>query len=126
MKIMLISKDSELHKDLIKFREEVLLPIELFCGASEPLDIMSAVCTQNPALIVLDDDFIQPRSAHLLQSIRKVQKSLDIIFLTSNNSIELGKEITSLAVQYYAIKPISGKELMASINSILKHRSTHN
>lgn len=112
MKIMFISRDIELYKDLIKFQERILLPIELFPGANEPLDIMSAVCTENAALVVLDDDFIQPRSAHLLKAIRKVKECLDIIFLTSNDSIELGKKITSLAVQFYAIKPISCEELM--------------
>ena len=123
---MLITKDKELHKDLIKFQERISSPVELFSGPNEPLDIMSAVCAQNPSLIVLDDDFIQPKSVHLLKSIRKVKESLNIVFLTSNDSIELGKEITSLAVQYYAIKPISGKELVESIISILKHKSIHN
>ena len=126
MKIMLITKDIELYNGLIKFQERISLPVELFSGANEPLDIMSKVCTENVALVILDDDFIKPKSAHLLKSIRKVKESLDIIFLTSNASIQLGKEISALAVQFYAIKPISGGELMQSINSILKHRSTHN
>ncbi len=123
---MLISKDIKLYKDLIKFQEKISLPVELYSGANEPLDIMSTVCTENVALVILDNDFVQPRSAHLLKSIRKVKEALDIIFLTSNDSIELGKEISSLAVQFYAIKPITGKEVMQSVNSILKHRSTHN
>ncbi len=125
MKIMLLSKDIDLYNNLIKYQEKISLPVELFSGPNEPLDIMSAVCTENPALIVLDDDFTQPKSAHLIKSIRKVKESLDIIFLTSNDSIMLGKDISSMAVQFYAIKPISAEELMQSINAILKYKSTH-
>ncbi len=126
MKIIYVSKDIQLYKELIRFQERLLLPLELFSGANEPLEIMSAVCTQNPALIVLDDDFVQPKSALLIKSLRKVNESLSIIFLTSNDSIQLGTEISTSAIQFYAIKPISGQELMQSINSILKYRSTLN
>ncbi len=126
MKIIYVSKDIQLYKELIRFQERLLLPLELFSGANEPLEIMSAVCTQSPALIVLDDDFVQPKSALLIKSLRKVNESLSIIFLTSNDSIQLGTEISTSAIQFYAIKPISGQELMQSINSILKYRSTLN
>ena len=120
---MFVTKDIELYKDVASQEQKLSLPLELFSGTNQPLDVMSTVCKQNPALLILDDDFITPRSAHLLESIRKVKESLNIIFLTSTDSIELGKEITSRVVQYYAIKPITGEELVESINSILKHKS---
>ncbi|KAA3613149.1 MAG: response regulator [Calditrichaeota bacterium] len=123
MKIMLISRDKELFNSLLKLQKEISLPVELFSGAEDPLDILSEICSENASLVILDDDFIKPGSAVLLKAIRKVKESLDIIFLTSNDSIELGKEITSLSVQFYAIKPISSKELMQSINSIIKYKS---
>ena len=56
MKIMFVTKDIELYQDLKKFRKKISLPVELFSGTNEPLDIMSTVCAQNPALVVLDDD----------------------------------------------------------------------
>ncbi|NOG46071.1 MAG: hypothetical protein HND50_12590 [Calditrichaeota bacterium] len=120
---MLISRDKELFNSLLKLQKEISLPVELFSGAEDPLDILSEICSENASLVILDDDFIKPGSAVLLKAIRKVKESLDIIFLTSNDSIELGKEITSLSVQFYAIKPISSKELMQSINSIIKYKS---
>jgi len=121
--IMLISDDEELIKGLQQLQEQLILPFELYDGTNYPLDIMSTVCKKNPALIILDDDFVLSGTTHLLRSIRKVKPSLDIIFVTANNSIELGKKISALVVQYYAIKPIPPQELFDSINSLLEHKA---
>lgn len=121
--IMLISDDEELIKGLQQLQKQLILPLELYDGTNYPLDIMSTVCKKNPALLILDDDFVLSGTTHLLRSIRKVKPELDIIFVTSNNSIELGKKISALVVQYYAIKPIPPQELFDSINSLLEHKA---
>jgi DNA-binding response OmpR family regulator len=121
--ILLISEDQKLIDGLQQLQDQMYLPFEIYDGTNYPLDIMSTVCKKNPALIILDDDFVLSGTAHLLRSIRKVKPSLDIIFVTANNSIELGKKISTLVVQYYAIKPIPAKELFDSINSLLDHKT---
>lgn len=87
---------------------------------NNPLDLMSAVCTSNPAMLILDDDFFEPNSAHILKSIRKVNQDLAIIFITSNTSVQLGREISQLAIHYYAHKPLDKNELLDSIKSFAR------
>jgi DNA-binding response OmpR family regulator len=125
MKITLLTKDKHLLKDLHAFQNHLPLPVEYLTELDEPLDIMSKICTENIALIIVDDDYLKPKSFQLIKSLRQVKKSLNIIFITSDDSIELGKEISSLSVQYYAIKPFSGHELAQVISSYVKPRHIH-
>ena len=46
--------------------------------------------------------------------------SIKIIFCTSNSSIELGKEVSQLWIQYYEIKPLDEGELQESFNAALQ------
>lgn len=120
MKIQAISQEKKLVDELMKFQSKERETVELYSGANNSLDILSFVVSGNASLVILDDDFTRPHSVHLLESVRKIKKEQKIIFLTSDDGINLGKDITCLGVQYYAIKPISGKELVDSVKSILK------
>jgi DNA-binding NarL/FixJ family response regulator len=120
MKIQLISDDKNLLREIAQSKNEVSDYIQIYSGAKNSLDILSSFVSTNASLIIIDDDYTSPHSVHLLESVRKVRKEQKIIFLTSDNSIGLGKDISSLGVQYYAIKPITGTELIDSIKSILK------
>lgn len=106
-KILLISEDEYL-KNLIK-KFSINSDFMLVCNKStnDPLDILSSICTSNPSLLILDDDFIQPNSVHLLNSIKKVKSKLSIIFITSDTSLKLGREIHSIGVKFYVIRPLS-------------------
>ncbi len=74
-----------------RMAEQNPLNAEVFNNSSDPLDIMAIVCSQKPALLILDDDFLKPNSAHTLASIRKVNKNIEIIFVTSDSGLELGQ-----------------------------------
>lgn len=124
MKILMLSKDKKLYNELMQYQTKISLPIELYSKSNNPVDIMSEVFASPPNILLLDDDFVQPETTHLLKSIRKVKGKLNIIFLTSNDSVEFGKEVIYSTVQYYAIKPISGFELTQSINSFLKPKTS--
>ena len=45
---------------------------------------------------------------------------MQIIFVTSDTSVELGKKISPLGITYYAIKPIDKVEFDELLNSISK------
>ena len=90
---------------------------KIYNESKDPLDVMSTVCEANPSLLIVDDDFLAPETVHVLKSIRKVNRSIDIIFCTSNTSIELGKEVSQIGIQYYAIKPFTDNELHESIKA---------
>jgi DNA-binding NarL/FixJ family response regulator len=87
---------------------------------------MSTVCSENPTLLIADDDFLKPESAHILKSIKKVNKSIYIIFLSSDLSIELGREVSQLGIQYYALKPFGVEDLIDVVNFIGKLKNKEN
>ena len=53
-----------------------------------------------------------------------MKKDLKIVFVTSNPSIELGKEISPLGISYYAIKPFDQKDFTELINSLTKNKQS--
>lgn len=124
IKILLISNDVNL-----KFYSELSFnnsdqQIIIFNSTKDPLDIMSNTCSLNPSILILDDDFIEPNSEHLLNSIKKVNPKLSIIFITSNTSLNLGRKINSIGVKHYLMKPISENEFTEVLKSLIKEKST--
>ena len=120
MKIILISRDQNLIQMVENAIPRQKNALMIYDGSADPLDVMSAICAQNPSLIIVDDDFLSPYSAHILRSVRKINQHVDIFFATSDTGIELGKEISQLGIQYYAIKPLAESELTDSLNSVIE------
>ena len=123
MRTIMISKDPELL--MLKDNASLISdePIKVCDESNDPLDVMSTVCEQNPSILIIDDDFLHPETVHVLKSIRKVNKSIKIIFVTSNASIDLGKEISPLGIYYYAIKPLDTNELLDSFQAVVKEHN---
>lgn len=120
MKTILVSNDKELLSGIEKSGLDFAKQINIYNESKDPLDVMSTVCEINPSLLIIDDDFLAPETVHILKSIRKVNRGIDIIFCTSNSSIELGKEVSQLGIQYYAIKPLNEDELHDSFKAVSK------
>ena len=121
VKILLISTDNLLQTFLEKNRNEEENHYLNFSASNDPLDIMSHVCSSNPSLLILDDDFITPNTEKLLSSIKKVNPKLPIIFITSNTSLEFGRTINSIGVKYYLMKPLSDEDLNEFITSVTEN-----
>jgi response regulator of citrate/malate metabolism len=117
MRTILISNDTDLLSMIKTSGLDMNQQFKIYNESKDPLDVMSTVCEANPSLLIVDDDFLAPATVHVLKSIRKVNRSIDIIFCTSNTSIELGKEISQIGIQYYAIKPFTDDELHESIKA---------
>ena len=120
MRMMLISDDSDLLQMFSGKEIASLSNTVIYKESNDPLDIMSTVCDLNPSLLILDDDYIKPESARILRSIRKIHKKMQIIFLTSDDSLDLGREISQLGIQFYGHKPLNKEEIVESIQSIAK------
>lgn len=120
MRTILISNDVELLSMIEKSDLNLSQQIMIYNESKDPLDVMSTVCEVNPSLLIIDDDFLAPETVHLLKSVRKVNRRIDIIFCTSDSSIDLGKEVSQLGIQYYAIKPLNEGELQDSFKAVLK------
>ena len=116
--MIIASQDSDLLKMAKQIGEEMDMGIQIFNDSNNPLDLMTRVCTLNPAVLIMDDDFLTPNSAHTLESIRKVNQNTDIIFLTSDTGIELGRAVSQLGIHYYGIKPVDEPDLRDAVRSI--------
>jgi len=118
MKLMAVTSDQEVLSTL---REENLpnsWNLSLVMGKVEPVDLLVKIHAFNPFAILIDDTLFAPKTNSLLQSIREIQKSIQIIFITENNSIELGREISQLGIHKYFIKPFLMEHLLESIQSL--------
>ncbi|MCF8241001.1 MAG: response regulator [Melioribacteraceae bacterium] len=118
MRVQLISNDPNLvelfnNQDVIN-KEYVIIKDK----DPDALEILSTICTENPNLVILDDDFIKPKSCHLIRSIKKIRSNTLIVFLTGNSSLDLGREISQLGIEYYGIKPLQKEQVIDLLRSI--------
>lgn len=125
MKLLLISTDKVLVDFVRGAAEKNNFELLSFKENTDPLDILSNVCLMGPNAIIFDDDYLESQTAAILKSIKKVNKKVVIIFVTSNDSIELGREISNLGVQFYGLKPLSDIELNDLLESIPKLVNKH-
>ena len=86
---------------------------------TSPIELLSIVCQERPVLLVFDDDLVRPDSAQVLRNIRKLHEEVKIIFVTSDSSLEIGRSISQLGVQFYAIKPIEIDDFRDSVLAII-------
>jgi DNA-binding NarL/FixJ family response regulator len=121
MRTIIVTKDNALLsqiKTVSAISEDKLQVFNAEDGTS--LDIMSAVCSTNPGLLIIDDDWTGPETGHLLRSIRKVNKKVKIIFITSDDSLEKGRSIMPLDIHYYGMKPLNENELHDALQSVVQ------
>ncbi len=120
MKMLFITVDAKIIEMGHSFSHTNSKHITIYNSNKNPLDIVNFIYESKPSVLLIDDDFINPNSATLIGTLNKVRENLKIIFLTSDSSIELGKEISQLVIQYYAIKPLDEAEFEELLVSILK------
>jgi len=106
MRFMIITRDQDII-DALLFKE---IPVECdFIVINEgitALELLSQVSIRNPNILLLDDDFLADQTVEFLKSIKSVRPDLEIIFLTADNSVEMGRNIIRLGVRHYEIKPL--------------------
>ena len=98
--------------------------LTIYNGSKDLLEVVSFIYTNHTSILIIDDDFLKPNSAHLLENLKKLNPKLTIIFITSDPGIELGKKISQLGIYFYGLKPLSKNDLEDSINSITKLKTT--
>jgi DNA-binding NarL/FixJ family response regulator len=120
MKILVISGDSHLIGQVLKTEIFSSENIVVYNESNDPLDVMSFAIHNHPTLMILDDDFLRPVSGRIISSIKNVLPKVSTIFVTSDESYELGREISPLGLQYYAIKPVDINDMKDLISSLTK------
>ena len=121
MKVFIVSNDQELLETWQSFLSASSGINNLEAETSDVLDLMSTICSERPSLLIIDDDFIKPNTGHLLRSVRKVNQNLKIMFVTSDTSIDLGREISQLGIYYYTYKPIDIREFTDSVSALMRN-----
>lgn len=122
MKIFTLSVDQELIKLVDNYCKENQQQSILYNKSRRPIDIVGFVYEQNPFVIIIDDDYVKPDAAVMISTIKKIKENIKIIFVTSDSSVQLGKEISPLGIAYYAIKPLDKIEFDELLNSISKKK----
>jgi response regulator of citrate/malate metabolism len=124
MKIVTISKDQSIIELIDKPEVKEQNQLIVYNKSNDLLDVVSFIHTNHPTILIVDDDFLKPSSAHLLKNVKKLNPDLAIIFITSDTGIELGKEVSQVGIFFYGLKPLSENELEDSIRSISKLKTT--
>ena len=114
--VQVISEDESIIQT-IKAAELELL-INICNNTSDPIEVVLCMMDRKPSVVVLDDDYLKPYSAKILKSIKQISENIKIIFLTSDNSVDLGREISQIGIYFYAIKPLTKDEILDLIKSV--------
>ena len=122
MKTLLISEDEALTRILKSFQFDENEELLVYDKSSNPLEVVGYIVENSPTIMIIDDDMITPDTFGVISNIKKMKKDLKIIFVTSNTSIELGKEISPLGISYYAIKPLDENDFIELLNSLIKNK----
>lgn len=122
----MLSKDEKLISTMMSSLDPAENSFLLINDITDPLDIMSAVCSTAPSILIADDDYLKPNTARILQSIKKVNPNLTTVFFTSDSTIQLGREILPIGIHFYSIKPITEHECMGLFQSFNKLKQRTN
>lgn len=118
MKLMAVTSDQKVISTLRQENVPNNWNFSFVMEQVEPVDLLVKIHAFNPFAILIDDTLFAPNTNSLLLSIREIQKTIKIIFITDNNSIALGREIAQLGIHKYFIKPFSMVHLLESIQSL--------
>jgi len=124
MRIITISNDTKLIKLIDKPEVRGQNQLIVYNKTRDLLEVASFIHTNHPSILIVDDDFLKPDSAHLLKNVKKLNPDLAIIFITSDPGLELGTQVSQVGIFFYGLKPLSKNELEDSIRSITKLKTT--
>jgi response regulator of citrate/malate metabolism len=120
MKIVLVSNDNDVINTLDKIDIVKNSQVLNISSPSDSCEILSEIVANNPSLIIFDNDFIENDTVKILKSLRKIDSKVSIILVTSELSIELGRELSQIGIHFKALKPISKLSIEESIQSLQK------
>jgi len=128
MKVLLISNDKSLQTIFDNYYNNQNITKNVISKITAPFDVLAEFYSFQPSVILIDDDFLKPHTEKIIETIRKFNKEVIILFITSDTSFELGKKITPLGIYYYCIKPVTKEnfyELLDAINNTINKKHLH-
>lgn len=119
MKILAVSDDNAVYDELASIKEKKAIQLNFYEDKKDCLKLFAFLCTKLNGTVIIDHDFLKTRTIPIIRNLKQLNENLKIIFITSDNSVALGKSVISFGFLSYLIKPIpSGAlvELLLSLN----------
>ena len=118
MKILVLSNDEK----IISALSDPGNPAEtiFFKDEAQLWTIMEKLASHAISLIIVDDDLVRPNSERIIRMLKQLRENVNVIFITSDRSIDLGKRISQLGIDFYGHKPFKEQELCEALSSILR------
>lgn len=126
MEILALTSDEQVINFLSSMNIQCNISLTVCSSLEDEIEGLSKIYSANPGVLILDDDFIKPNSLRYIQSLKKTKKKIKIIFLTSDNSVEFGRQIIGNEIAFYAIKPLEDDSIKEYIKSVSKQIESFN
>lgn len=94
------------------------IQFDYYQGVKDKLDVFLFICTKKSELVLIDGDFLKDEAIALIRAIKIINNELSVIFVTSDNSLHLGRQVNELGIQYYAIKPLADGEIIQAVEAL--------
>lgn len=122
MRVITISNDKAVLTELEELKKNSAFQLDYYTGSKNNLEVFSFLCSRPRELVIIDNDFLKKDTVKVIKFLKQLNNHLNIIFITSDNSIALGKEVCPLGVLLYLIKPFRCGTLKEALLSFNKNR----
>ncbi len=122
-KILLLEDDLNLSETVADYFDEQGFAVTCVYDGEEAI---SAIYENNFDLLLLDVNVPNKNGFEVLKEVRKQNKSVPAIFITSLNSMDSLEEGFSSGCDDYIRKPFELKELLIRVQTILRREFSHN
>ena len=91
-------------------------------GFSDPLEAASQLDAFRPDVCILDFRMPRRTGAELLETIKKHDPRIEVIFLTAQNETSLAVNLLKRGALDFLLKPVESNQLLLSIGRAVEHR----
>ncbi|MFI5363128.1 MAG: response regulator [Elusimicrobiota bacterium] len=113
--ILVIDDDADLRRTLILLLGKTYAVSE----AADGKQALALLETQRPRLILLDVTMPGMSGIEVLRAVKKLDKSLRVVMVTSRTEIEIAKSALDLGAVAYVTKPFDAAFIRAEVSRLL-------
>jgi len=121
MRVITVSDDKTVLSELELLKKNTSFQFDYYTGSRNSLDVISFLFLKQQGYAIIDNDFLKNDTVKVISLLKQLNDQLNILFITSDNSVALGREICPLGVLLYLIKPFEYgtlKEALISFNKV--------
>ncbi|NOX18655.1 MAG: hypothetical protein GXO87_10305 [Chlorobi bacterium] len=118
MRILSFTLDRNLIETVSEVSEQLGLAFTFVDKKISDINIILEINKIKPHALIIDDEYFLPNTVAMIDTVRQFSDDSYIIFVTENQSVELGRELNPYRIHSYHIKPIDKTFLIQSLESI--------